>query len=84
MASNGTNPTAQPLIPSIKGEKYLLWSLKIKTLFRSEEIWDLVENGYEKPDPAPAEPDHRLRENHKKDAKALLYIQSTLEDDIFL
>lgn len=46
----------------------------MKTLFKSQELWDLVENGYEELNPAPAEPDQRLRENCKKDAKALLLI----------
>lgn len=74
MAGSGTNPTAQPLIPIFIGGKYQLWSLKMKTLFKSQELWDLVENGYEESNPAPAEPDQRLRENCKKDAKALLLI----------
>ncbi|GMI75664.1 hypothetical protein like AT3G21000 [Hibiscus trionum] len=55
----------------------------MKTMSKSQELWDLVENGYEEPDPAPTEPDQRLRENQKRDAKALMLIQSALEDDIF-
>ncbi|GKE49173.1 hypothetical protein Tco_1480431 [Tanacetum coccineum] len=34
-------------------------------------------------DPKPAEPDQALRDNRKKDAKALFFIQSALDDDIF-
>ncbi|KAK9006694.1 hypothetical protein V6N11_019028 [Hibiscus sabdariffa] len=52
-------------------------------IFKSQELWDLVENGYEEPDPAPTVPDQRLRENRKRDSRALALIQSALEDDIF-
>ncbi|KAK5833358.1 hypothetical protein PVK06_017183 [Gossypium arboreum] len=55
----------------------------MKTMFRSQELWDLVEHGYKEPDLAPVEPNQQLKENHKKDAKALMLIQSPLEDDIF-
>uniref|UniRef100_A0A803MD58 Retrovirus-related Pol polyprotein from transposon TNT 1-94-like beta-barrel domain-containing protein n=1 Tax=Chenopodium quinoa TaxID=63459 RepID=A0A803MD58_CHEQI len=83
MAGNGTNPSSKPLIPIFKGEKYHLWSLKMKTMFKSQELWDLVENGYDEPNLAPAIPDAQLKENRKKDAKALFFIQSALDDDIF-
>ncbi|GJU91600.1 integrase, catalytic region, zinc finger, CCHC-type containing protein [Tanacetum coccineum] len=62
-------------------EKYYLWSLKMSNLFKSQELWELVKNGF--PDPKPAEPDQALRDNRKKDAKALFFIQSGLDDDIF-
>lgn len=45
----------------------------MKTLFRSQELWDLVENGYEDDD----------RETKKRDAKALFFIQQALHDTIF-
>lgn len=83
MASNNNSSATQPLIPVFKGEKYHLWSLKMKTLFKSQELWELVENGYTEPTPAPAQPDQPLRDTRKKDAKALLYIQSALDDEIF-
>nr|GFA35175.1 retrovirus-related Pol polyprotein from transposon TNT 1-94 [Tanacetum cinerariifolium] len=62
-------------------EKYHLWSLKMSTLFKSQELWELVGNGFV--DPKPAEPDQALRDNRKKDAKELFFIQSALDDDIF-
>ncbi|XP_074266058.1 uncharacterized protein LOC141588518 [Silene latifolia] len=83
MANHGANGSSQPLIPFFKGEKYHLWSLKMKTMFKSQELWDIVENGYVEPDPAPAVPDASLKESRKKDAKALFFIQTALDDDIF-
>ena len=43
----------------------------------------MVDNGYAEPNPAPAEPDQQLRETRKKDAKALFFIQSALDDVFF-
>nr|GEV54351.1 retrovirus-related Pol polyprotein from transposon TNT 1-94 [Tanacetum cinerariifolium] len=53
----------------------------MSTLFKSQELWELVENGFV--DSKPAEPDQALRDNRKKDAKALFFIQSALDDDNF-
>jgi len=50
----------------------------MKTLFKSQELWDLVEKGYAEEDEA-----QRLRENKKKDSKALFYIQQAMHDSIF-
>ncbi|GKC21964.1 retrovirus-related pol polyprotein from transposon TNT 1-94 [Tanacetum coccineum] len=79
--SNQNTSLSQALIPIFKGEKYHLWSLKMSTLFKSQELWELVENGFV--DPKPDEPDQALQDNRKKDAKALFFIQSALDDDIF-
>jgi len=55
----------------------------MKTMFKSQELWDLVESGYTKPDPTSAQPNQQLKETQKKYAKALFLIQSALEDNIF-
>ncbi|GJY34980.1 hypothetical protein Tco_0420358 [Tanacetum coccineum] len=81
MSNHNTSTLSQALIPIFKGEKYHLWSIKMTTLFKSQELWELVE--YEFPDPKPTEQDQALRDNRKKDAKALFFIQSALDDDIF-
>ncbi|KAJ0093419.1 hypothetical protein Patl1_27083 [Pistacia atlantica] len=45
MAGNGSSVTTQPLLPVFDGEKYEYWSIKMKTLFKSQELWDVVEQG---------------------------------------
>ena len=50
----------------------------MKTLLKSQEQWDLVEEGYVELDEAA-----RLKENKKKDSKALFLIQQVVKDDIF-
>ncbi|XP_015158336.1 uncharacterized protein [Solanum tuberosum] len=52
----------------------------MKTLFKSQELWDLVESEFADPDEGHAQ---RLRENRKKDSKLLFLIQQALHDDIF-
>lgn len=59
MVSNGSAVSvSQPSLPIFKGENYEFWSTKMKTLFKSQDLWDLAENGYMDP-----EQEHRLREN---------------------
>ncbi|XP_028072416.1 uncharacterized protein LOC114274646 [Camellia sinensis] len=48
------------------------------TLFKSQDLWDLVEQGYADPDE-----ETRLKENKKKDSKALVIIQQAVHDSIF-
>ena len=61
----------------------------MRDLFASQELWELVENGY--PEPAnvaelaaltAAERD-LLRDNRKKDSKALFYLFQSVHESIF-
>jgi hypothetical protein len=46
------------------------------TLFKSQGLWDLVNNGVPDPDP-------NQQENEKEDARTLFYIQLAVHDTIF-
>nr|KAJ0214204.1 hypothetical protein LSAT_V11C400219390 [Lactuca sativa] len=80
MAQNlNTINMSHPQIPIFKVDFYEFWSTKMKTLFKSQDLWDLVENGY-----AEASIDEtRQKENQKKDAKALFFIQQAVDETIF-
>ncbi|KAH0661378.1 hypothetical protein KY284_026309 [Solanum tuberosum] len=79
MATNGSSlSVAQPLIHVFKGESYEFWSIRMKTILKSQDLWDLVEHGYTDPDE-----ENRLRDNKKKNAKALVFIQQVVHDSIF-
>ncbi|XP_059295372.1 uncharacterized protein LOC132048691 [Lycium ferocissimum] len=79
MASNGNAlGVAQPLIPVFKGESYEFWSICMKTLLRSQDLWDLVERGF-----VDLDEENRLQDNKKKDAKALVIIQQAIHDSVF-
>ncbi|XP_074299618.1 uncharacterized protein LOC141630758 [Silene latifolia] len=81
--SNGSGSSSNGLshLPIFKGVKFQFWELKMKTLFRSQELWELVETGFE--DAKPAEPDLALKEKRKKDVKALFILQQALDEEIF-
>ena len=50
----------------------------MKTLFKSQDLWDLVENGYNE-----KETEDKLKESRKKHSKALLFIQQAVHEEIF-
>jgi len=50
----------------------------MKTLFKSQDLWDLIETGYADPDE-----EQRLKENRKKDAKALFFLQQAVHETVF-
>ncbi|XP_047340867.1 UPF0481 protein At3g47200-like [Impatiens glandulifera] len=64
------------------GEGYEIWSKKMKTLFLSLDLWDLVQHGYEE-EGFEENSMIRLRECKIKDAKCLLIIQQGVSNSIF-
>ncbi|XP_070668826.1 uncharacterized protein [Malus domestica] len=70
--------------PVFNGKNFDFWLIKMKTIFRSHELWDLVENGYEtlvKKNEELTETEKKLmRENVVKDARALGIIQGLRRD----
>jgi hypothetical protein len=66
----------QPNIPQFSGENYDFWKIKMKTLIKSQGLWNLIEVGTPNPNPNPAETD-------KMDAKVLMLIQQAVDDSIF-
>lgn len=71
---------SNPQISKFNGKNYNYWAITMKTLFSSQDIWDLVENGLQEPADAvsynilsQAKRDF-WRDNTKKDSKAVLYI----------
>lgn len=56
-------------VPFVKGENYNLWSLMMKTMLRSKDLWNLVEKGFIEEGNGV-----RINESVKKDAKALYLI----------
>ncbi|KAL6343139.1 hypothetical protein AAG906_020928 [Vitis piasezkii] len=69
----------QPTIPFFEGNGYDTWSIKMRTLFISEDLWELVDKGYvEEEIPRDA-----MRDVRKNDAKALFFIQQAISESIF-
>lgn len=69
------------------GQKFYFWHIKIKTNFRSYELWNFVENGVEtsakKEEELTADEKKLRSENSAKNARALGIIQNAISDQNF-
>ncbi|KAF7839058.1 DUF4219 domain-containing protein/UBN2 domain-containing protein [Senna tora] len=79
MASTTPNYT-QTLIPIFDGEGYEFWSIKMKTIFISQDLWGAIEEAFQEatPEEQSTWAAGRLKEykqTMQKDAKALSLIQ---------
>nr|XP_028946857.1 uncharacterized protein LOC114820408 [Malus domestica] len=84
MAGSGGGELRAPIF---NGENFDFWQIRMKTIFRSYELWSIVEMGFLPPAKAEgeiAEAEMKLhRENLVKDARALGIIQGAMSDQIF-
>lgn len=71
MTSNSSG--SQPMILVFKGENYEFWSLKMRTLRLSQNLWGFVEKGYTV----------ITLENRNNHSNALFFIQQAIDDSIF-
>ncbi|KAA0035840.1 integrase [Cucumis melo var. makuwa] len=84
MASNGN--MLQPQLPRFSGKNFNQWSIQMKVLYGSQELWDIVERGYtevENQSELTKQQLVELRENRKKDKKALFFIYQAVDEFIF-
>ncbi|KAL1198057.1 hypothetical protein V5N11_005051 [Cardamine amara subsp. amara] len=75
--------------PIFNGENYGFWRIKMKTIFQTKKLWEIVEGGVPNP---PAQGDHspeavqqkiRCDEASLKDLTALQILQTAVSDSIF-
>ena len=70
--------------PIFTGKNYEYWSLTMKALFRSQDVWEIFQHGYAEPADMTAYNNltqaqkHVLREQRKKDGKYLFYIHQAM------
>ncbi|KAL4020109.1 hypothetical protein IC575_018876 [Cucumis melo] len=84
MASNGN--MLQPQLPRFSGKNFNQWSIQMKVLYGSQELWDIVERGYTEVENQSELTNQKLvelRENRKKDKKALFFIYQAVDEFIF-
>ncbi|CAL2225966.1 unnamed protein product [Prunus armeniaca] len=85
-------------VPIFNNDNYEFWSIRMKIIFESHGLWDLVEKGFDSTDLKKAdESDAKKKEKEessgagkmtltevlKKDAKALGLIQGAVSDEIY-
>ena len=88
MASTSGTHMSSLQTPIFFGKNYEYWSLIMKDLFRGQDVWEIFQNGYtELADQAAynnltqAKKDS-LREQRKKDEKAMFYIHQSMHESI--
>ncbi|KAA0058989.1 integrase [Cucumis melo var. makuwa] len=84
MASNGN--MLQPQLPRFRGKNFNQGNIQMKVLYGSQELWDIVERGYievENQSELTNQQLVELRENRKKDKKALFFIYQVVDEFIF-
>ena len=89
MAGSGGSDLRAPIF---NGDNCEFWKIRMRTIFKSHGIWDLVEKGFEISeskdkkigDEGSSESERvSLSDKLMKDAKALGIIQGAVSDDIF-
>lgn len=74
-ANNNTVMSQLPHFPRLDGKNYNYWSIQMKVLLGTQELWDIVETGYEEPAEGAtltAAQTNKLGENRKKDRRAFI------------
>ncbi|XP_070673187.1 uncharacterized protein [Malus domestica] len=82
----GSSSSGEIRTPIFSGVNYDFWRTKLKTIFVSHDLWSLIEDGYVVPLSTVVLTEAQtkeLKENIKRDAKALGVIQNAIPDEIF-
>eukprot|EP01018_Ginkgo_biloba_P012380 Gb_05669 [translate_table: standard] len=88
MAQNNSNVVQYQII-FFSGENFEYWSIKVKTFLTSQDLWTLVSTGFTEPtdentyNALITDQKLELKENMKKDEKALFIIQTRIDISIF-
>ena len=79
----------QPQFPKLGKDNYEKWSIQMRSLLISQDLWDLVENGYEVPSSPQDEArlseaqKNTLKDSRKRDHKALFLIYQGIDEATF-
>ncbi|XP_022040315.1 uncharacterized protein LOC110942863 [Helianthus annuus] len=74
-----TPPAPPTPIPLFKGDGYEQWSIHMKTILKSRDLWDLFETGVNEAEPDLA----KLKTAKRKDAYSMAVIQQGVHDTLF-
>ncbi|KAJ0442660.1 hypothetical protein HanIR_Chr16g0811961 [Helianthus annuus] len=66
-------------LPILNGKNYYHWSIKMKVLFQSQDLWNIIQNGYEE----SSSSSNQKEPKELKDKTAPFLIFQTVDDIIF-
>ena len=76
-------------LPQFNGNNYEYWAITMRALFASQDLWELVEYGFEEPGDedefnglTQAEKD-LFKSNRKKHSKALVFLYQAVHESVF-
>ena len=74
--------------PIFIGKNYEYWFLTMKDLFKGQDLWEIVQNGYIEPvdqmtsNNLTHDEKDAFREKRKKDGKAMFYIHQAMHESL--
>ena len=77
-------------LPMFNGKNYDYWSINMRALFVSQDLWEFVEDGFEETaneeefEDLTQEERELLKSNKKKDSKALFLLYQAVHESVFL
>lgn len=83
---DNTTQSSTIYVPIFNGENYDFWHVKMETYFSSQDLWDIVEEGFIVPTDTSAlnaSQEKELKKNKQKNSKALFTLQQAVTDPIF-
>ncbi|XP_060974068.1 uncharacterized protein LOC133039239 [Cannabis sativa] len=83
--SSEYNRSSLPLL-IFDGENYDFWSIKMRTRFRSQNLWKIIEEGITIPEDITSLSEDKkkaLGDNQQKDSHALYCLQQAMVDNLF-
>ena len=83
-----TNNLINPQVPKLLKDNYESWSIQMKALFDSQELWELIFDGFKELTPEveaayTAEEKKALKEQRKKYSKAHFLLYQGLGESTF-
>eukprot|EP00253_Pinus_taeda_P029962 PITA_29962 len=76
-------------LPQFNGKNYDYWAITMKALFACQDLWEIVEDGFDEPTNetefnrlTQGEKD-LLKSNRKKDEKAIVFLYQALDKSVF-
>ena len=88
MASTSGSHMSSFQTPIFTRKNYEYWSLTMKDLFRRQDVWEIVQNGYAELadlttyNNLTQTKKYDLREQRKKDGKTMFYIHQAMHESI--